>query len=641
MQTAPNLVETERDPSPRAPVDEWQECVGIVEALPRQESSQRAAAIEQLLRNASATIRKQALHLGSVLLSEAQLVDYLRNGSDDVLRNAGLEILKLRGNASIPLALRLLGDSDADVVLQAVLLLDHFRDGQAIEPLLALLSSPDANLVQAAITALGHIGNVRVAPELMPFLHGDPWLQFAAVRAVGDVRATATLPTLAKLIHDSFVGPVAIEAIGRIGGSTALQILSRHWNESAEHLGLDALLALTAEVAESLPRVDRRSTEIRDLLRPFLQDELQHRSYCSARALLALGPGEDDTIALSVLIASTDAPALPRCLRMRKDLLNVCLTDVRMPRSWSFEMLSLWPMAAHSVAVGSLLRRMDEQDLDAGLANTLANLRSQDIGRSLLALFIRVSPEKRRLLLPVLQQQKRSLNPFIGSEPLDAATRLVLVAALGQKFQSFVDDLCQLELHERLQVLSDLADQRKLMWLVPWKRIVAEAPEAYAPVVARVASETGLRSLRPILRMLLGKAVFLPVIRAVGLLRDELSVPLLLERLKEADALVEAYVVEALGRIGGDASRAALHALLASVTGDRRRNAMKALAECATAEDMDDFRRAAMDPDWVVRMACVDALSRFRSPENSVVMATLVADPLVLVAQRARAQWRE
>lgn len=626
--------------APRGPEDEWQVCVALVDALPNQALPQRVAAIGQLLRNPSTAIRQQALHLGSAVLADEQLVEHLRDGSDDVLRNAGLEILKLRGLRSLPVAVSLLADPDPDVVLQAILILDHLRDARAIEPLTAILASTDTNLVQAAITALGHIGNARVAGALVPFLHGDPWLQFAAVRAVGDLRATSTLPILERLIPDSFVGPVAVEAIGRIGGSGALQILHRQWAACVEHLGLDEVLALVAGAAETLPHIDRRVSGLVELLRPHLEDADPRRAADAARALLALGPGESDAAALDALIAGTDSTTLPRCLRSRKDLLNRCLTDARIPRSWSFEMLGLWPLAAQPDAIDAVLRRVETQDVDDALAGTLVMLRSHDVGTALLSLYMRLPAEKRRLLLPALRNQRRSMMTLIGSCPLDAPTRVVLVAVLGQK-KTFVHDLLSLPLEERLQVLFEIADQRRLMSLVPWKRLAAEAPEAYAPVVARVAGETRLISLRPVLRTLLDREPLPAVIRTIGLLADEASVPLLIRHLPDADPLVEAYLVEALGRIGGDASREALRGLLGTVAGDRRRNAMKALAGCAVAEDMELFRQVVTDPDWVVRLACVDALSRFPSDENLVAMASLVADPMAIVAQRAaRSRWR-
>src|SRR5204862_4942236 len=135
--------------------------------------------------------------LGASLLTEARLVEHVRNDADATLRNAGLEMLKLRGARSFPLAIRLLNDPDEDVALQAILILDHLRDPRALEPLRAILQSSDLNLAQAAIVAVGKLGNARSVPDLLPFLDGDPWLQMAAVQALGDLRSARAVPALA------------------------------------------------------------------------------------------------------------------------------------------------------------------------------------------------------------------------------------------------------------------------------------------------------------------------------------------------------------------------------------------------------------------------------------------------------------
>src|SRR5262249_5586366 len=101
----------------------------------------------------------------------------------------GLEVFKLRGSRSFAVALRLLKDGDPDVVLQSVLILDHLRDPRALEPLRGALSHSDPNVVQAAILAIGRLGNARSIPDLLPFLDADPWLQTAAVQALGDLRS--------------------------------------------------------------------------------------------------------------------------------------------------------------------------------------------------------------------------------------------------------------------------------------------------------------------------------------------------------------------------------------------------------------------------------------------------------------------
>src|ERR1700689_1672945 len=113
----------------------WEECMELLDRLPSMPAAGRGAALERLLRNSSPGIRERALRLGAAILSDDVLVDMLRDDADAVLRNAGLEILKIRGSRSYPIAIRLLRDTESDVVLQAVLLLDHLRDPRALSTL--------------------------------------------------------------------------------------------------------------------------------------------------------------------------------------------------------------------------------------------------------------------------------------------------------------------------------------------------------------------------------------------------------------------------------------------------------------------------------------------------------------------------
>ncbi|MGH9363513.1 MAG: HEAT repeat domain-containing protein, partial [Thermoanaerobaculia bacterium] len=166
----------------------WDECMELLARLPALPLEARVEALERLMRNPSPGIRDRALRIGAAILSDEQLVDYLRNEPDAVLRNAGLEIFKLRGGRSFPLAVRLLKDPETDVVLQAVLILGHLRDPRALAPLRAVLEHPDANVVQMAIVAIGKLGDARSVPDLLPFLAADAWLQLAAVQALGDLR---------------------------------------------------------------------------------------------------------------------------------------------------------------------------------------------------------------------------------------------------------------------------------------------------------------------------------------------------------------------------------------------------------------------------------------------------------------------
>ena len=178
----------------------------LLDQLPSLPTDERVAAIERLIRNSSPVIRERALRTGAAVVSDERLESYLREEADDVLRNSGLEMLKMRGPRAIGLALRLLRDPDPDVVLQSVLALGHVRDLRALEPLRSALNHDDANVVQAAIEAVGKLGDARAIPDLLPFLEGDPWLQLATITALGDLRSPAAVGPLTKLLTDLMVG---------------------------------------------------------------------------------------------------------------------------------------------------------------------------------------------------------------------------------------------------------------------------------------------------------------------------------------------------------------------------------------------------------------------------------------------------
>ena len=148
----------------------WEDCMELLDRLPGLPLEERATAIEKLLHNPSPGVRSRALQVGAAILSDDKLVEFLRDDADAVRRNFALQIFKIRGHRSFSLAVGLLDDEDPDVVLQAVLILDHIKDPRAFEPLRAALRHPDPNVVQEAIVAVGHLGDARAIQDLLPFL---------------------------------------------------------------------------------------------------------------------------------------------------------------------------------------------------------------------------------------------------------------------------------------------------------------------------------------------------------------------------------------------------------------------------------------------------------------------------------------
>lgn len=634
----------------------WDAATRLLEGLPALPPSQRIGAIERLVRIPSPGIRERALRLGASLLPEDRLVEHVRNDADATLRNAGLEMLKLRGARSFPLALRLLADPDQDVALQAVLILDHLRDPRALEPLRAVLATADLNLVQAAILAIGRLGNARSVPDLLPFLEADPWLQMAAVQALGDLRSPRAVPALARLFADLMISSIAVEAVARIGGLSAYRALAAHWQRHGAQLDADSVLGLLAHVLEGLTQAPADREGLLPSLATRLADPFKDGAGAAARCVLVLGPSRHDKSALDTLVALAGADGgapnadaihaagivadtLPPALARRPDLIAALLRRTGVARAWGFLLACLFP------------RRLPRRDFQAALVDAgkspgalSAAIRcvlristaepSSGLGTALLGLYLALPPELRPELAPALKRHRMAFRRALaGRTAVSAADRVVLSAQLGARPRQVAAELERLPLPDRLEALSQLADHRQTMRALPWATWLREAPETYAVAAAEAAAAARLADLLPPLRELPSALAQPPMLRAFAELQDRAAVPAVLAVLRDRPDL-RPHAIETLGRIGGPEARRTL-ADAARGGAQHSRLAYRALAMCATEDDEALFRGAVTHSDWYVRLACAEVLGRFARPENLGALARLAGDPVPAVAQRA------
>jgi len=610
----------------------------LLDQLPSLPTDQRVAAIERLIRNSSPVIRERALRTGAAVVSDERLESYLREEADDVLRNAGLEMLKMRGPRAITLAVRLLRDADADVVLQAVLALGHVRDLRALEPLRAALNHDDPNVVQAAIEAVGKLGDARAIPDLLPFLETDPWLQLATIAALGDLRSPAAVSPLAKLLTDLMVGPLAAESLARIGGHKAFQALAKHWLRFRDELDPETMVGLLAHVLEGLPTAPKNQDE----LRASLVDQLNHGDeptrVGAARSLLALGAGPEDARSLELVTESpADASVLPACLAKRQDLIPELLARAGKARSWGFLLASRFPKAAAVTTLAAAIRdELPPAELIQSIVKALRKIRDARLAEAMLDLYLEAPADYRAALAPLLATHKAELRERLQERTdVDAEARLILAAHLGLGPREVVGQIVAIEPHEaRLRVLGQVATQEELVRQLPWQGWLNERPELYAGLAARVAAEFSLRELVPFLRDQLSSRPNPDLIRAVGELGDRESVPVLLGLLDDGPRNLAPLVLESLGRVGGPEARQAIRRAIAEGRCEPRIG-YRALSLCAIEEDDALFRRAIGHPDWYVRLACADVLGRFVRPENLAALSQLAADPVGIVSQRA------
>jgi HEAT repeat protein len=614
----------------------WRECIELLDRLPSMPIEERIDAIERLIRNPSPGIRSRSLRMGAAAIPDERLKEYLRSDADDVLRNAGLEMLKMRGNRGFSLTLTLLKDDDPDVVLQAVIVLTHLRDPRALEPLRSVLHHPDPNVVQEAIVAIGQIGDARAIPDLIGFLDADSWLQMAAVQALGNLRSPVAVPHLKRLLTDFMAGPLAAEALARIGGLGAFRALSGHWLRFRNEVDSETTLGFLAHVLEGLPRPPQPPEGLIEALDQQLESKQESLRVAVARSLLALETRSHDAQAL-VEVASfhREAAVLPACIHHRMDLIGHLLAQTGVQLAWGFLLAARYPKATPTPAVIRALKQPPTADQLGPILRALAKLRDPEVGSALLGFYLRLPEEQRTSIHPLIKIHRQALRERLEGDPdVGRSTHVVLEALLGNSPDAIEGTLLDLPAEERVHALKELLDLEEVMRGLPWQRWLDESPEIYAGVAAEFASRAGLRDLAPSFRKLLAQSAEPYLVRTLGELGDRDSVPILIGLL-EPETPLEPMVLESLGRIGGPEARSALHAATTSGRPQRERMAYRALARCATEEDDETFRDAVDHTDWYVRLSCAEVLGRFSRPENLAALAQLAADPVPIVAQRA------
>jgi HEAT repeat protein len=259
----------------------------LLDLLPTMTPDQQLEVFERVIKSANPAVRPRALGLGAAILSNSRLLEYLRE-EDAVRRNAAVEILKLRRQRSLNLACYLLDDDDPDVVLQAVLVLSHLRDRKAVDPLIKVLEHRDPNVVQEAIVALGRIGDSKAMPRVRPFLNGEPWLQVAAIEAMGRLGTAEVVPDLDRLLPDPLLGPLAAEALTKIGGVDAVSTLVGYWLDNPEEWSSESNLQKLADMLEALTSAPPPLEGVEERLREQVQGGDKEIRVQAVRCLVAL-----------------------------------------------------------------------------------------------------------------------------------------------------------------------------------------------------------------------------------------------------------------------------------------------------------------------------------------------------------------
>ncbi|HXH40442.1 MAG TPA: HEAT repeat domain-containing protein [Thermoanaerobaculia bacterium] len=597
----------------------------------RLENSKRRELLVTMIRTGSGELRERALRIGAEALPESMLIDLLREDADDVARNAGLEMLKLRGRRSFAGAVDLLDDSDGDVVLQAVLLLDAIGDPRAWPLLRPLLRGSDENVVQAVITAAGRLGSRSAAGDLLPFLGADSWLQMAALTALGQLRSHEAVGPIAALLDDPFLGDVAAESLARIGGTEAACALAERWTAAESSLDAAQWLPLLAQaLVESEEPL--RTPQLRRMLTHYMESGDHAITLAAAQAVLSLGPGDEDGRALDILMRSVDRnDPLPPCLVRRSDLAEWLLAGGRTEREWGYELYRRNANAVPEAVARQIIVENPPFDPER-LAAIVARI---DDTATLVALHAGVELS-REIVAPLLRKRSAEAQALINAMPdLDRAPRFLLMDAAGFPPDEVASGIAGLPLEERVSVVGQLSG-RSVIASLPWLQWIEEDRLTFSQLLGEVVARRRVRALMPLVRREIAHDPLPSLVACAGTMRDRASLPLIIEALSRCAPSARADAFESIGAIGGENARKLLHAFATCGDGADERLAVRAIARHARPADCVLMRSLAKSSDWAVRYHAGEALAKFPRLENLAALMTLAADVTPLVAQSAR-----
>jgi HEAT repeat protein len=155
------------------------------------------------------------------------LVRTLQEQHDNLnVLSSALDLLALSDVDVVGPLNHLLDDDDANLRIQAALILGERRDRRAIPALISHLSDPDANVRFHVIEALGRVHAVEAADALLSIAEQrDFFLSFPAIQALMRVGTAAAAPRLVPLLADDMLRAPAIEALGALGDEDVVEPL--------------------------------------------------------------------------------------------------------------------------------------------------------------------------------------------------------------------------------------------------------------------------------------------------------------------------------------------------------------------------------------------------------------------------------
>lgn len=619
-----------------------------IKGLPKETYEQKVSTLLYLLKLPIAGIRNTALYIASNILKDETIIDMLRNDADDVMRNSAMEIIKNKGEAGLNLALRLIKDDDNDVVLSAVLILDHFKDKRTIRPLVKLLEkNKDINIIQAVLLALGNTGDKSVLEILLKYLDKEIWLQIASITALGELRSPITLKYLRKFVSNEMLSSFALESISKIGNKTAFNIIFDYLIKNRDSMDLEHILGHLCNIAESR-KIELKKKYLIELRKYIDNDEFNANiKNLSVRIILSAGIREDIPKLLEILLMTTSSDVFPMCLKNRYDLISelISINNINATK-WAIIIAKNYIKKIDTFLVTQIINSVkclfENNYYDENLINLLIELlkkyKNQEIAEDVFDLYLKIPFIERMFLNQVLQKYKSILPEIIKKkQPLDRKTQVVLDILTGNITDSTLEDFFTLRLHRIKMILPFLLINKSFIEKIPFDYLMKKVPEDILPFISILPNKSKAKRYLPFLREILNATENPEVIKIIGELKDKNSVERLISLTDSKDDLIRTLAIESLGKIGNESARKKLKDI--SINSNKNkisRVAFMALTSCIQKEDINFFRKALFDNDWYIRYLAIDALIKLKDSKLDKYLFKLLSDPVKAISDKVK-----
>ena len=178
-----------------------------------------------------ATVTTLAEHGEAIVES---LVNTLRDQHHNLsVLSSALDLLAISDIDVVGPLVGFLDSSDANLRIQAALILGERRDARATRPLMARLSDPDVNVQFHVIEALGRLHATEACDALVAIAERrDFFLAFPALQALRHAGDPSIAPRLVPLLADELLRAPVIDLLGELGDEDATVPLVQLLNTS-------------------------------------------------------------------------------------------------------------------------------------------------------------------------------------------------------------------------------------------------------------------------------------------------------------------------------------------------------------------------------------------------------------------------